>query len=176
MENTKQTVQVMREELVNHFKYLRELSEVCKEEHLESLTNAMLDIYSTISSDTYSISDTNIVNVELDEESIARAIEEIKNEIKALNLDSYSRVRCIEIPEFIKQPTVAMHSTMAIEFENKKMCIYKKAKEGELSLPTINDREIVIDDALTCDFLVKKIVDGKEVISIVEGYVILLLD
>ncbi|MCX0353351.1 hypothetical protein LI064_02290 [Clostridium perfringens] len=176
MENTKQIVQEMREELVNHFKYLGEIREACNPEHLESLTNAMLDIYSTISSDTYYCSDTNIVNVELDGESIARVMEEIKNEVKALNLDSYSRVRCIEIPEFIKQPIAAMHSTMAIEFENKKMCIYKKSKEGELSLPTINDREIVIDDALTCDFLVKKIVDGKEVISRVEGYVILLLD
>ncbi|XZM33904.1 hypothetical protein ACSXAY_02370 [Clostridium perfringens] len=176
MENTKQIVQEMREELVNHFKYLRKLSEVCKEEHLGSLINEMLDIYSTISSDTYSCLDTNIVNVELDGESIASLIEEIKDEMKALNLNSCSRVRCIDIPEFIKQPTVVMHSTMATEIENKKMSIYKKAKEGELSLPTINGREIFIDDALTCDFLVKKIVDGKEVISRVEGYVILLLD
>ena len=85
-------------------------------------------------------------------------------------------LKAIEIPEFIKQPTVAIHSTMAAELENKKMFTYEKAKEGELSLPTIDGREVYIDDALTCDFLVKKIVDGKEVISRVEGYVILLID
>lgn len=50
MENTKQIVQEMREGLLNHFKYLRKLSEVCEEEHLESLTNSMLNIYGVLSS------------------------------------------------------------------------------------------------------------------------------
>ncbi|MDM0609441.1 hypothetical protein QTH09_00180 [Clostridium perfringens] len=51
MENTKQTVQEMREELVNHFKYLGEIREACNPEHLESLTDAMLKIYDVLSND-----------------------------------------------------------------------------------------------------------------------------
>lgn len=51
MENTKQTIQEMREELVNHFKYLGEIREACNPEHLESLTDAMLKIYDVLSND-----------------------------------------------------------------------------------------------------------------------------
>ncbi|HHD2785516.1 TPA: hypothetical protein ACOTHR_003056 [Clostridium perfringens] len=50
MENTKQIVQEMREELVNHFKYLVEIKDVCELEHLESLTDAMIKIYAVLSS------------------------------------------------------------------------------------------------------------------------------
>ncbi len=51
MENTKQIIQEMREELVNHFKYLGEIREACNPEHLESLTDAMLKIYDVFSSE-----------------------------------------------------------------------------------------------------------------------------
>ena len=51
MENTNQIVQEMRKELLNHFKYLREIREICNPEHLESLTDVMLKIYDVFSSE-----------------------------------------------------------------------------------------------------------------------------
>lgn len=71
MENTKQTIQEMREELVNHFKYLGGIREACNPEHLESLTDAMIKIYAVLSSqnnnyegdDTYSFEGESINGV-----------------------------------------------------------------------------------------------------------------
>lgn len=103
-------------------------------------------------------------------------IEALRFAVNELSTTINEGIKCIEIPEYIKQPSVVMHSTMATELENEKIFTYKREKEDELSLGTICDKVVYIDDALTCDFLVKKIVDGKEVISRVEGYVTLAVD
>ena len=44
----------MREILEEQFKFLKEASKMCEPEHLESITNAMLNIYSTIHSYQFS--------------------------------------------------------------------------------------------------------------------------
>lgn len=98
MENTNQTAKEMREELVKQFNLLREVSNGAKPEYLESLTNSMLEIYSVLSpSDYFSFEDElekvrqtsltayekpAVVCVELNGESVARAIEEVHEEFK----------------------------------------------------------------------------------------------
>lgn len=98
MQNTNQTVKEMREGLINQFNLLREESICSEPEHLESLTNSMLEIYSVFSPSDYHFFEDqlekvrqtaltayekpSVVCVELDGELVARAIEEVHEEFK----------------------------------------------------------------------------------------------
>lgn len=99
-----------------------------------------------------------------------------EKEVKILNLNNCNKIRCINIPDLKKEQIVVIHSTIATELENKKFFNYEKVKEGELSLPTIDGKVVYIDDELTCDFSVKKIVNGKSEVATAKGYIVLLLD
>lgn len=109
-------------------------------------------------------------------ESTEQNIEALRFAVNELNTRIYDDIKCVEIRDYVKPPALMVHSSIAALLENFHLISYEEANGNELTLGNVNGRKLDINDTLTCDFLVKKIVDGKEVISRVEGYVILLLD
>ncbi|MGU9358593.1 hypothetical protein ACV3Z2_14425 [Clostridium perfringens] len=109
-------------------------------------------------------------------ESTEQSIEALRFAVNELNTRIHDDIKCVEIRDSVKTPALMVHSLIVTQLENFHLISYEEANRNGLTLGNVNGRELDINDALTCDFLVKKIVDGKEVISRVEGYVILLLD
>lgn len=114
----------------------------------------------------------NHSNVEPTEQNI----EALRFAVNELNTRIHDDIKCAEIRDYVKPPALMVHSLIATQLENFHLISYEEANGNGLTLGNVNGRELDINDTLTCDFLVKKIVDGKEVISRVEGYVILFLD
>ncbi|MDZ4991362.1 hypothetical protein GNF80_00035 [Clostridium perfringens] len=109
-------------------------------------------------------------------ESTEQSIEALRFAVNELNTRIHDDIKCVEIRNYVKQPVLMVHSSIAAQLENFHLISYGEINGNGLTLGNVSGRELNINDALTCDFLVKKIVDGKEVISRVEGYVILVLD
>ncbi|WP_338631504.1 hypothetical protein [Clostridium baratii] len=77
----------------------------------------------------------------------------------------------INLDNTTKEPVIMVHSVIGTQLENWN--IPKKDKGLECKL---DGKKLLISDELTCDVLIKRIIQGKEVTEKVTGYITLVID